>query len=226
MYKIMNIRRKKYIVVKNVLSSEMCDLAFNYLINKKTSRQVLLDTKNMNPFSKDLGLSTDGQADCYSVYGDLLMDTLLSKIKPIMEKNTGLVLNESYSYARIYQKGNELRRHKDRFSCEISSTLFLGGDEWPIFVDPNPKNGYYDIEKDKYMSPGAKGKKIDLKKGDMLIYLGQELEHWRDVFFEDTCCQVFFHYNDLTTEGAEENQYDRRLCLGLPDYMRDVKLDK
>ena len=82
----MNIRKKKYTVVKNALSPEMCDLAFNYLKNKKTARQVLLDTKNINPYSRDFGLPNDEQVGCYAVYGDLLMDTLLSKIKPIMEK--------------------------------------------------------------------------------------------------------------------------------------------
>ena len=211
-------------VVKNALSTEVCDMAFNYLKNKRHAKKVLIDTKNLNPFSDDWGWDYDIQANTYSLYGDLLMDTILQQLQPLMEEKTGLVLNPSYSYCRLYTKGNELKRHKDRFSCEISCTIFLGGDEWPIFVDPNPKNGYHDDN--GYHSIGAKGKKIDLKKGDMLVYLGQELEHWRDVFFDDICGQVFLHYNDVLSDENEENIYDTRPCLGVPDYMKGVKLDK
>jgi hypothetical protein len=39
-----------------------------------------------------------------------------------MEKHTKLKLIPTYSYARIYKKGDVLHRHKDRFSCEISTT--------------------------------------------------------------------------------------------------------
>ena len=53
-----------------------------------------------------------------------------------MEKKTGLSLVPTYSYTRIYNKGNILKKHKDRPSCEISTTLHLGGDLWPIFIDP------------------------------------------------------------------------------------------
>ena len=35
----------------------------------------------------------------------------------------------------LYKQGDELKRHKDRPSCEISTTLNLGGDPWPIFID-------------------------------------------------------------------------------------------
>jgi hypothetical protein len=52
-----------------------------------------------------------------------------------------LKLNPTYAYARIYKKGDILHRHKDRFSCEISTTLNLGGDDWPIFIEKDPKKG-------------------------------------------------------------------------------------
>jgi hypothetical protein len=35
----------------------------------------------------------------------------------------------------LIKKVMNLRRHKDRPSCEISTTLNLGGDPWPIFID-------------------------------------------------------------------------------------------
>jgi hypothetical protein len=34
-----------------------------------------------------------------------------------------------------------LKRHKDRFSCEISTTMNLGGDDWPIYLEPSGEVG-------------------------------------------------------------------------------------
>jgi hypothetical protein len=56
------------------------------------------------------------------------METLLVKTLPVMKERTGLDLIPTYSYARVYEKGSILKRHKDRPSCEISTTLNLGGD--------------------------------------------------------------------------------------------------
>jgi len=69
-------------------------------------------------------------SNTYSHYSDIVMETLLQRVKPIMENVTNLKLVETYSYARIYKKGDTLHRHKDRLSCEISTTLNLGGPSW------------------------------------------------------------------------------------------------
>ena len=131
----------------------------------------------------------------YSHYADFAMETLLMKVMPIMVKETGLNLIPTYSYARIYEKGSILHKHKDRPSCEISTTLNLGGDPWPIFLE---------------------GIKVDLTPGDMLVYSGCELEHWREEFTGNICGQVFLHYNHLNGRFANENLYDKRPLLGIP----------
>ena len=124
-----------------------------------------------------------------------------------MEKVTGLKLYPAYTYARIYKKGDELKRHKDRFSCEISTTMNLGGDDWPIYLEPSGETG-------------KKGIKVDLKPGDMLVYRGMELEHWREEFQGDNCAQVFLHYNDQKSKDANQNANDRRPHLGLPAWFK------
>ena len=141
------------------------------------------------------------------------METLLEKVKPAMEKHTGLKLSPTYSYARIYKKGDVLARHKDRYSCEISTTLNLGGDSWPIYLDPTGKEGQAGI-------------KVDLEPGDMLIYSGCELEHWREEFKGKDCGQVFLHYNKSSSKKAKENLYDKRPFVGLPDWFKGYKLPK
>ena len=132
-----------------------------------------------------------------------------------MEKKTKLKLSPNYSYARIYKKGDVLKRHKDRFSCEISTTLNLGGDPWPIYLEPKKNVGVPDGKKIT-VSSRNKGVTVNLKPGDMLIYRGCELEHWREEFIGENCAQVFLHYNNLSNKKAKNNLFDGRIHLGLP----------
>ena len=87
----------------------------------------------ISPFENIIGHyeGTDEQIpNTYSQYSNIAMETLmLMKCQPEMEKVTGLKLYPAYTYARIYKKGDVLKRHKDRFSCEISTTMNLGGDD-------------------------------------------------------------------------------------------------
>jgi hypothetical protein len=164
----------------------------------------MFESKIISPFVEYFGTWGDAQIPgTYSHYSDIVMETLLMKLLPVMQKQTGLKLNPNYSYARVYKKGDILKRHKDRFSCEISTTLNLGGDPWPIYLEPSGKEG-------------LKGIKVNLNQGDMLIYRGNILEHWREAFEGKDCAQVFLHYNNLATKGAKENIYDRRPHIGLP----------
>ena len=55
----------------------------------------------------------------------------------------------------------------------------------------------------------------------MLIYKGNLLEHWREPFEGEDCAQVFLHYNNMATDGASKNIYDKRLHLGLPSYFKN-----
>ena len=212
----MSFKKNKYSVLKNAISKELAEFVYKYFLNKRNVARVLLDSRYISPFTEYFGVWNDDQVpNTYSHYADLAMETLLQRVKPVMEKHTGLKLSETYSYARIYKKGDVLARHKDRFSCEISTTLNLGGDIWPIFIEPNSEKGY---ESEMYgYTPGyTKGKKVNLEQGDMLIYKGNICEHWRNAFEGEICGQVFLHYNNKDTEGSEKNIYDNRPLLGLP----------
>jgi len=204
----MSFKEKKYQVVKNIISSEVAEFVYKYFSNKREVSKFLFDKKYISPFTEYFGTWNDTQIpNSYCHYADIAMETLLREVKPVMEKHTGLKLSETYSYARIYKKGDVLARHKDRYSCEISTTLNLGGDPYPIYLDPT---GQYD-------QPGVE---INLNQGDMLIYRGCELEHWREEFKGEECCQVFLHYNDASLETAKENYLDRRPLLGVPGYFK------
>ena len=210
----MSFKKNKYTVLKKIISRELADFCYAYFLNKRNVARFLFDQKYISPFTEYWGIWTDEQVpNTYSHYGDLVMETLLQKVKPIMEKNTGLKLSETYSYARIYKNGDVLARHKDRYSCEISTTLNLGGDSWPIYLDPTGKEKQAGI-------------KVDLDPGDMLIYSGCDLEHWREEFTGKNCGQVFLHYNKAGSKMAKENKFDKRPFIGLPAYYKGFTLPK
>jgi len=204
----MNFKKNKYTVIKDAISKDMAAFLANYFTMKKQVFDTCLKKRYVSPFETLLGSYEDQQIpNTYSHYSDIAMETLMLKCQPQMEKATGLKLYPAYTYARIYKKGDELKRHKDRFSCEISTTMNLGGDNWPIYLEPSGEKG-------------KKGIKIDLKPGDMLVYRGCDLEHWRQKFKGKECVQVFLHYNNCKTPGAKNNMFDKRPHLGLPNWFK------
>lgn len=217
----MSFNDKKYQVIKNAVSYELANFVFNYFLLKRDAVKFMYDNKLVEEHSL-LGTWKDQQVpNVYSHYADFAMETLLMKVMPIMQQQTGLDLIPTYSYARVYERGSILKRHKDRPSCEISTTLNLGGDPWPIFIDPTGSNNVIDEYKN-IMKPNAPaGVKVDLNPGDMLVYSGCDLEHWRETFQGDICGQVFLHYNHVNGKFANNNLYDRRPLLGIPPLRRN-----
>ena len=185
----------KYKVIKNAISYELANFIFNYFLLKRDAVKYMYD----NNILYDMGLhgtwKDEQLPNTYSHYADHGMETLLMKVLPKMQQETGLELVPTYSYARIYKRGDILHKHKDRPSCEISTTIHLGGDPWSIFVE---------------------GTEVMLDVGDMLVYSGCELEHWREPLEGNTCAQVFLHYNHVNGPFAKENRFDKRPMLGLP----------
>tara|TARA_Y100001937_G_C7113112_1_gene328769 strand:+ start:431 stop:1081 length:651 start_codon:yes stop_codon:yes gene_type:complete len=212
----MSFKKNKYMVVKNVLDKKLCKFLFDYFVNKRFVTYTLMNEKYINQSENMHGYWDDPQAPgTYSIYSDIAFETLLQDLKPQIEKATKLKLVSTYSYARLYKKGDVLRRHVDRNECKVSATLNLGGDPWPIYVDSKGKGINTEIG---YRPLGNKGIKFDLKPGDILLYSGCELEHWRNEFKGNDCAQVFLHYNEK--KGKNTNKFDGRPMLGLPDYFR------
>ncbi len=61
-------------------------------------------------------------------YGDPVMETLMDLSTPVIESNVGKKLFPTYSYFRIYDKGDDLKTHTDREACEFTVALCLGAD--------------------------------------------------------------------------------------------------
>ena len=134
-----------------------------------------------------------------TVYGDAKVDALMQDIKPLIETLTGLALHPTYSYARIYKKGDKLPPHRDRDACQISISLNLGQEPeapWALYIG------------DQGAPFAAK-----LAPGDALLYKGTELTHWRDAYEGERMFQVFLHYVDANGPYAAE-KFDSRAGLG------------
>jgi hypothetical protein len=136
-----------------------------------------------------------------AAYGEPIMDSLLINKRNILEKESGLELLPTYSYWRMYTFGADMFKHKDRDQCEISVTVMIDSDgatEWPIYLD---------------------GKPFALKPGQAALYLGKEIEHWRETFEGDWQAQTFLHYVDRNGKYSK-NFKDGRLFYGI---MKEVR---
>lgn len=193
-------KKNSYEICKKVISKEKIDFLFRYMKLKQKVATTLLRKNLISPFDKSFGIvGGDRQvnySNSYACYGDIAIDLLLEDLQNLMEAKTEVKLIPTYTYFRVYGKGNDLKKHVDRFSCEFSTTLNIGGDPWPIYLKDKKK----------------KTIKVNLKPGDLLIYKGVELEHWREKFKGNICAQIFLHYNQ---EGVGKI-YDGREHLGIP----------
>ena len=212
----MSFKKNKYQVIRGALSKEVADIAYRYLQISAEADYWMLNNGVTHAGNKLVGNFNDPQVpNSYAKYADRVMETLLVDTIKVMQKKTGLRLVPTYSYCRLYRTGNILKRHKDRPSCEISTTLNLGGDPWPILIDPTGSDNVIDEYKNIHKPGAPKGVEVNLKPGDMLIYSGCELEHWREPFKGKLCGQVFLHYNHADGRFAKTNLYDKRPMLGI-----------
>jgi len=137
-----------------------------------------------------------------AIHGAFAFDKLLETCLPYFEKASGLKLYPTYSYARLYAPNDELKVHRDRESCEISSTITLGyeGDQWAIYMGNH---------EDK-----SNTEPIMMDIGDAVLYRGMDKYHWREQFKGKWQAQVFLHYVDQDGP-CKDWKYDKRESLGI-----------
>ena len=93
---------------------------------------------------------------------DVMLDSVLERLWPTVEKIVGAELLPTYAYARLYTNGDTLEKHVDRESCEVSLTIQLA----------KSHNWSYPI----YMGD----KEYHIDEGEAVIYDARNLEHWRE----------------------------------------------
>lgn len=140
-------------------------------------------------------------------YADVMAESLLLELQPQVEAATGKALFPSYSWLRVYYPGSELPRHIDRKSCEVSGSITVGYDadqQWPLCVESQGN----DIA-------------IELAPGDLLVYDGSDVPHWREPFTGRYWIQIFLHYVDQAGDQSAY-RFDKRPAIGAPKGRRKV----
>lgn len=177
-----------YCIIRSAISDELRDIITQYSLFDE-----------MQDYSAD----KNQVIGAHSKYADPAMESMLLHLHSVMEANTGLTLHPTYSFYRVYRNGDELIPHRDRPSCEISATLCFNysyNDEkyqWPMYINDH-------------------NTAADLRPGDMLIYRGYDLTHWREKFNPPEDCwhvQGFFHYVDVNGPYADYKN-DKRDTIG------------
>jgi hypothetical protein len=125
---------------------------------------------------KDL---TDPSLHVGSILNWLPFIKLLVEKIPEVSNVVGESVLPTYTYARWQTTGQELQRHRDRPSCEISLSVNLKKDkDWDIWVQ----------------KPNGEEVSINLRPGDAVLYLGCQADHWRKKFEGEEHVQLFLHY--------------------------------
>lgn len=193
-----------YELVEEAISNDMADLSYEYLKLKSKCVDYYYNNNYLNkdkdvPYWGGFGDNQVPYDNTYFSYGDILFDTIMLKIHKLMEEKTNLNLLPAFSFARIYKNGNDLKKHKDAEIAEISSTMNIGGDLYPIYFNDPKKDTPVEIK---------------LNPGDMLIYKGTEFEHYREKFTGQECGQLHFHFVRATQENLKY-LFDGRPHMGL-----------
>ncbi len=176
--------RDGYVVIRGLVAAERVAQLKDHLASRAAAGTMRMGGDDIVP-----------GAPC--VYGDAQLDALMQEIKPLIEAHTGLVLHPTYSYARLYRKGDSMGAHRDRPACQVSISLNLGQEPqtpWALNI-------------------GEHGFAALLHPGDVLLYKGTEMTHWRDPYEGDRLFQVFVHYVDANGPYAHE-KFDSRAGLG------------
>jgi len=201
--------QEKYVVLRGFLNPETCKILYKYCCVKskamqhKMQRDPHLYHKNWDGSFGDTTLD-----EAYAIYGDPMGDSILDLAGHDISACVGTALSANYSYWRVYYQDNELIKHTDRPSCEISTTLCLGYDTsnldddyvWPIYLQNPLKKTTVEVK---------------LEPGDLIVYKGCDLVHWRDPFKGINHAQLFCHYHDANGPHSNNLLLDGRPILGV-----------
>jgi hypothetical protein len=185
-----SFRENRYVYLSGAVSRDDCEKLTNHMFELFENGELEKDPQC--PLSD-------------SIYGNPIFDNLAASLAPALSKQLGVEIAPTYTYCRIYRNSELLVRHTDRPSCEISGTMTLGFDDssgiWPIF--------FAEDEDDVVGHP------LEINIGDIVMYRGCELPHWRPKYKGKWQVQVFFHY--VNVNGPHKDHiFDGRSTMGVP----------
>jgi hypothetical protein len=214
----MTFKTHGYQIIKSAISKDLCKLLAEEFrlvrnialaTNKQNSEYKHPDSKEQNyPFADEMVNSS------FSWYSPMCFEALSNSImKEVVESVIQESVYPTYSYARIYCNGAEMKKHIDRSSSEFSVSCC-------IEVDPNFPNWYLGVEtKDGTVI------KVEQKPGDIIIYEGHKLPHWRDPYQGHEHINAFMFYVCANGDRSEL-KYDTRPALGMSPQSRRLSSEE
>lgn len=189
----MSFRSNGFEVVRNVIEPQL-------LKHLKTEFEMIRDVNFFISEEKNQYSFGDEQSpNSFSIYSATCFESLSLILNDKINEIVNLELFPTYTYARIYYKDAILKPHTDRPSCEYSTTICIDStDLWDFYI--NDRNN--------------ETKKVKLNPGDMCVYSGCELEHWREPYQGKQQMQCFLHY--VNSQGSyKEYKFDKRPMIGI-----------
>ena len=118
----------------------------------------------------------------WKCYKPTPMQRMLEQVKSKIETVVGEKLLPTYSFITGYTNNSYMSIHKDRPACEVSVSINLASTfDWGLYIT--------DLQ--------GSTTKVITNVGDGVIYLGPQVEHWRDLLITNKpefYIQTFLHY--------------------------------
>lgn len=197
----MTFQTSKYSLIKGALNPDLLKYVQTMCNMHENCNLYMTPATLENPYP----FGDSQSPNSYAQYGSILSDSLITLFREKLSFITGKNLVEAYSYWRAYYNGAILKKHRDRPSCEYSATICIkkGNKPWPIYFE-NLQGEEVEVE---------------MEEGDLIIYKGDVLNHWRQPYEGDRHVQIFIHYVDKSGP-YKENKYDGRDFLGLSHHFK------
>ena len=205
--------KDRYLVLKDFIPKDIITMtldAWKVIENNPQQHELYFGDREMDIIQKSPKSSLEKSHGAYCFPPAVALHHYVrNKLRDVLN----LKLRETYSYSRKYYRGAYLKAHSDRPSCEISVTLCLDyktDDNTPWTLWGNSTENWILKRKDQdrlYAETQALKNRdrveagsvrYDLEVGDIFVYQGPNIAHWRDYLLGSHSYHVFLHYiNDL-----------------------------
>jgi hypothetical protein len=213
----MTFKTLGYQIIKAAVNKDVCRLMAEEF---RLVRAIALASNKQNPSIRhpdskqdDFPFADEMVNSSFSWYSPMCFEALSnSLIKEIVESTINEEVYPTYSYARIYGTGSEMKRHVDRSSSEFSVSCCIDIDtnypNWPLWVET--KEGIIAVQQEP---------------GDIIIYEGHNLPHWREEYKGFEHINAFMFY--VRANGTRsELKYDTRPALGMSPQSRRLNSEE
>jgi hypothetical protein len=218
-----DFKKNGYLVARNFFDNTTVALMQTYfdfkhrIINFSEENRIKAGKSEQGP-GKDV-------APTFGFYSDQLIESVHLNYGQKASETIRMSLSPTYTFTRIYERGDSLLAHTDRPSCEISMTCpILTASEVPStiyisnYVVPPGTRGSFTPEE---IEKRGDYSEVNLYPGDALFYSGCERFHWRRPLDDDYLIQFFLHF--VETDGKYKDWYfDKRPYSGFPSDYKGV----